>query len=75
MAGAANLRKQVENIQIHGVTPVVAINAFPGDHPSEHQAIRELAEHLGVRSAVCNNFADGGKGATELAETVVEAAR
>jgi formate--tetrahydrofolate ligase len=74
MAGAANLRKQVENIQIHGVTPVVAINAFPGDHPSEHQAIRELSEHLGVRSAVCNNFVEGGKGATELAEMVAAAA-
>jgi formate--tetrahydrofolate ligase len=74
LAGAANLRKQVENIQIHGVTPVVAINAFPGDHPSEHRAIRELAEHLGVRSAVCNNFTQGGKGATELAQMVVEAA-
>ena len=74
LAGAANLRKQVENIQIHGVTPVVAINAFPGDHPSEHRAIRELAEHLGVRSAVCNNFVEGGKGATELAEMVAAAA-
>src|SRR5438552_1232601 len=74
LAGAANLRKQVENIQIHGVTPVVAINAFPDDHPSEHRAIRELAEHLGVRSAVCNNFAEGGAGATELAEMVAEAA-
>ena len=62
LAGAANLRKQVENIQIHGVTPVVAINAFPDDHASEHQAIRDLAEHLGVRSAVCNNFADGRRG-------------
>jgi formate--tetrahydrofolate ligase len=74
MAGAANLRKQVENIQIHGVTPVVAINAFPTDHPSEHRAIRELAEHLGVRSAICNNFAKGGEGATELAEMVAAAA-
>jgi len=74
LAGAANLRKQVENIQIHGVTPVVAINAFPGDHPSEHRAICELAEHLGVRAAVCNNFAEGGRGATELAEMVVAAA-
>src|SRR2546423_10664882 len=45
LAGAANLRKQGENIQIHGVTPVVAINAFPDDHASEHQAIREPAEH------------------------------
>ena len=74
LAGAANLRKQVENIELFGVTPVVAINAFPGDHPSEHQAIRELAAHMGVRSAVCNNFAQGGRGATELAQMVVEAA-
>jgi formate--tetrahydrofolate ligase len=29
---------------------------------------------MGVRSAVCNNFVDGGKGATELAEVVVAAA-
>ncbi len=74
LAGAPNLRKQVENIQIHGVTPVVGINAFPGDHESEHRAIRELAEHLGVRSAVCRNFADGGEGAVELAEMVAAAA-
>ena len=39
-AGGANLRKQIENIRLHGVSPVVAINAFPGDHPSEHEAIR-----------------------------------
>ncbi len=74
MAGAANLRKQVENIQLHGVTPVVAINSFPGDHASEHRAIRELAERLGVRSAVINNFSEGGEGARELAEMVAEAA-
>ena len=74
-AGAANLRKQVENIKIHGVTPVVAINAFPTDHPSEQAAVREIAEELSVRSAVCNNFALGGRGAIELAEIVDEAAR
>jgi formate--tetrahydrofolate ligase len=74
-AGADNLRKQVENIRIHGVTPVVAINSFPTDHPSEQAAIREIAEELGVRSAVCNNFAEGGRGATALAEAVDEAAR
>jgi len=73
-AGGANLRKQVENIQLHGVTPVIAINAFPSDHESEHQAIREIAADLGVRVAVCTHFADGGRGATELAEVVAEAA-
>jgi formate--tetrahydrofolate ligase len=73
-AGADNLRKQVENMRIHGVTPVVAINAFPTDHPSEQAAVREIAEEIGVRSALCTNFADGGRGATDLAEAVAEAA-
>ncbi len=73
-AGADNLRKQVENMRLHGVTPVVAINAFPTDHPSEQAAVREIAEEIGVRSAVCTNFADGGRGATDLAEAVAEAA-
>ncbi|WP_214403223.1 formate--tetrahydrofolate ligase [Pseudonocardia lacus] len=73
-AGAANLRKQIENIRLHGVSPVVAINAFPDDHPSEHAAIREIAEAAGARVAVCRHFAEGGAGATELAEAVAEAA-
>ena len=71
--GASNLRKQLENIKLHGVTPVVAINAFPDDFPSEHQAVRDIAAELGVRSAVCTHFGEGGKGATELAEAVAEA--
>jgi formate--tetrahydrofolate ligase len=73
-AGAANLRKQLENVAMHGVTPVVAINSFPEDFPSEHEAIREIAADMGIRSAVCTHFAEGGRGAVELAEAVVEAA-
>ncbi len=72
--GGANLRKQIENVRLHGVTPVVAINAMPDDFPSEHAAIREIAASLGVLSAVCTHFTDGGAGATELAEAVAEAA-
>ena len=72
--GAANLRKQIDNIRLHGVSPVVAINAFPTDYPSEHQAITEIAASQGVRSAMCTHFADGGAGAAELAEAVAEAA-
>jgi formate--tetrahydrofolate ligase len=72
--GGANLRKQIENIRLHGVSPVVAINAFPGDHQSEHEAIAEIAASMGARSAVCTHFADGGAGATELAQAVAEAA-
>jgi formate--tetrahydrofolate ligase len=72
--GGENLRKQIENVRLHGVTPVVAINAMPGDFASEHAAIREIAESLGVRSAICRHFTEGGAGAAELAEAVVEAA-
>jgi formate--tetrahydrofolate ligase len=72
--GGANLRKQIENIRVHGVSPVVAINAFPTDHPSEWRAIEEIASSMGARAAVCQHFADGGAGATDLAEAVAEAA-
>jgi formate--tetrahydrofolate ligase len=72
--GSANLRKQIENVLLHGVTPVVAINAFPGDFESEYDAIRKVADSMGVRAAVTTNFRDGGAGATELAHAVVAAA-
>jgi formate--tetrahydrofolate ligase len=74
LVGGSNLRKQIENVLLHGVTPVVAINAFPGDHPSEYAAIHEIAGSMGVRSAVTTHFRDGGRGAVELAQAVVEAA-
>ena len=72
--GGANLRKQIDNIRIHGVSPVVAINAFPTDHPSEWRAIEEIAAEMGARAAVCQHFAEGGRGAIDLAEAVAEAA-
>jgi len=72
--GAANLRKQLENIRAHGVEPVVAINAMPSDFASERAAIAELAESMGIRCAVGTHFADGGRGATEIAEAVAEVA-
>ncbi len=72
-AGAANLIKQIENVRVHGTSPVVAINAFHTDHASEHQVIREIAEAAGVRVATTTHFADGGAGAADLAQAVVEA--
>ena len=72
-AGAANLIKQIENVKAHGVSPVVAINAFPTDFASEHEAIKRIAEAAGARVAVCTHFSDGGTGATDLARAVVEA--
>jgi formate--tetrahydrofolate ligase len=74
VAGASNLRKQLENVRAHGVEPVVAINSMPSDFASEQAAIRELAAEMGIKTAVCSHFADGGRGAAELAEVVAEVA-
>ncbi len=72
--GGDNLRKQLENMQLHGVTPVVAINVFPHDHDADIAAIEEIAEEYGARAAVTTHFAQGGKGAADLAIAVAEAA-
>jgi formate--tetrahydrofolate ligase len=71
--GSANLRKQIENILQFGVPAVVAINAFPTDHPSEWDALAQVARSMGVRVAVSDHFTCGGRGATELAEAVADA--
>lgn len=73
-AGASNLRKQIENVKLHGVTPVVAINAFATDHPEEIEAVKRIAIESGaLGAAVSTHWADGGKGAIELAEMVIDA--
>ncbi|MFT7599798.1 MAG: formate--tetrahydrofolate ligase [Acidimicrobiales bacterium] len=71
--GGDNLRKQLENMKLHGCTPVVAINVFPGDHEGDIAAIKEIADEYGARSAVARHFSEGGRGATELAEAVADA--
>jgi formate--tetrahydrofolate ligase len=72
-AGLANLRHQVEIVGRFGVTPVIALNAFPQDHDSEHEVVRRLAQKLGVRCAVTRHVAEGGAGADELAHEVLGA--
>ncbi|WP_237202667.1 formate--tetrahydrofolate ligase [Rothia endophytica] len=72
-AGAANLVKHIEIVRSFGVQPVVAINAFPSDFDSEHDAIRKIAEEAGARVAIHRGVAEGGAGVTELAEAVVAA--
>ncbi len=73
-AGAGNLAKQIDNVQRHGVTPVVCINRFATDHDSEVAAIAEVAAAAGCRAAESTHFAHGGAGAEALARAVIEAA-
>ncbi len=72
-AGGVNLIAHLQILERHGVRPIVAINAFPGDHDSEHDAIKEIAESHGAEAIVSTHFANGGAGAIQLAEAVMRA--
>jgi formate--tetrahydrofolate ligase len=73
VAGADNLRRHIQIVRRHGVTPVVAINHFPTDHDSEHRAIGAVCDDLGVPWAVCYPHGGGGAGVADLARRVEEA--
>lgn len=72
--GILNLQKHIENIKAFNLTPVVAINRFATDSEEELQYVKQYCEELGVAVSISNVWGEGGKGAEELAELVVEAA-
>jgi formate--tetrahydrofolate ligase len=72
--GCSNLVAQVENVRKMGLPAVVAINAFPTDTSAEWAVIEKAAKAAGALAAVpSTHYANGGKGAAELAAAVVEA--
>ena len=75
VAGAPNLARHIGIVKEFGLNAVVAINRFPDDTDEEVATVRRLALELGAHSAAVNSaFEDGGAGAAELAEAVVDAA-
>ena len=70
--GFENLDKHVRNIQSFGQTVVVCFNRYAFDTEEEMQIIRDHCKELGVAFAENNAFAEGGKGAVEFANVVVE---
>jgi formate--tetrahydrofolate ligase len=73
-AGAVNMIRHLENLRKFGVNPVVAINVFEQDTDKEIAAVKEIALAAGAMGvAVARHWAEGGKGAIELAEMVVSA--
>ena len=71
-AGAANLRRHVENMQNFGLPVCVAINAFPTDTAAEHDCLTEICRQLNVPCALAEVFAKGSKGGVALAQTVLD---
>lgn len=72
-AGLANLEKHVENVELFGYKPVIALNRFPSDAPEEIALVRAFAEERGLPFALSEVYAQGGEGGLELAERVLEA--
>ncbi|MEM7782891.1 MAG: formate--tetrahydrofolate ligase [Planctomycetota bacterium] len=70
--GLANLEKHLENSQMYEVDLIVAINRFQSDSEEELQLISDHCQKLGFKVAVTDVWAEGGKGAKELASSVVE---
>ena len=72
--GIDNLGAHIGIVREYGLPCVVSINNFPTDTEKEIETIRELAGGAGAETVVVNRaFAEGGDGATELAEAVVAA--
>lgn len=69
--GLENLDKHIESVAIFGKHPVVALNRFVHDSDEEIAVIRKRTQELGVSFAESRHFAEGGKGAQDLAREVM----
>jgi formate--tetrahydrofolate ligase len=71
--GIANLERHVENVTLHfGLPCVVAINRFSSDTAAELAFVESRMAMMKVPVAVANHWAEGGRGATDLARIVIE---
>ncbi len=69
--GFANLRRHLENLAKFGVPTVVAVNAFASDFDSERERLFALCQAIEVPCVLATHWADGAKGATDLATEVL----
>ena len=71
-AGLPNLLRHLENLAKFNLPTVVAINRFPTDSDNEISKVQEVCKNSGVNAVLAEHWAHGGKGASKLAETVID---
>jgi formate--tetrahydrofolate ligase len=71
--GLPNLLHHINTIRTSGINPVVCVNRFHTDTDAEVEMVRKAAEAAGARCAPSSHWADGGDGALELADAVIDA--
>ncbi len=71
-AGMSNLRRHVENVRKFGLVPVISINRFSADTAAEIELVKKACAKLGVEAVMADHWAEGGKGAADVARAVVK---
>ncbi len=71
--GCENMVHHIKTIRKAGINPVVCVNCFHTDTDAEVAIVRKAAEAAGARCAKSTHWADGGDGALELADAVIDA--
>jgi formate--tetrahydrofolate ligase len=73
--GMANLERHLHNLrEVFGLPCIVSINHFASDTEAEHVLLRERIGALGVTAHTARHWAEGGRGAVDLARDVVRLA-
>jgi formate--tetrahydrofolate ligase len=73
--GLENMVHHINTIRKSGINPVVCVNCFHTDTDAEVEMIRKAAEKAGARCAKSTHWADGGDGALEIADAVIDACK
>jgi len=71
--GLANMIHHINTIRKSGINPVVCINTFHTDTREEIEMVKKAAEAAGARCAKSTHWAQGGEGAVDLADAVIDA--
>lgn len=72
-AGLTNLGQHIKSMKRYGVPVVVAINQFTADTEAEMTMVEKYVAQFDVQAHVADVWGQGGDGATELAQAVVDA--
>jgi formate--tetrahydrofolate ligase len=71
--GLVNLERHIENVsKVYGIPCVVSFNRFTFDTQAEIDLVKSRVAKLGAPVVMANHWAEGGKGAAELARAIVE---
>jgi formyltetrahydrofolate synthetase len=73
--GVQNMVHHINTIRMSGINPVVCINCFHTDTKDEIAMVRKYAEEAGASAPVSTHWADGGDGALEFADAVIDACK